>query len=832
MEAVGASASILTFITVAFSVTQSIHSGLSAIKDGPEVIRSLTREIAQLESVLQRLKQIPFASINDIDKSQLKASAKRCKGDLAELDHRLKSLDVSTSDGRRGRLWRKLKLCFSEKELDHIRNAVQSHLHHLTIQFHIIQARQMSLTATQSTQILSDLQHLKEEIAALRINSTATMVTEQGSLSTSGRVTEVDDEEMGCSPDTSLDESINRLMRLLEKKPCVVESDDSEELLKDIEHLLDCIRNDAEPAESEGPRRFKGIKAYGKYHPIFSVDDDQSNWYVSVIYVVVLLTSSGATISPEPTDRRFLVSQERKLKTIGTDGGVMTFMTARRRRRPPPEIGNEPSKNQSGRAFLAKLTYTSWSSKKMLILSVEQVQGLFNSVINMPPCFTVCNILPRDSVVFDTTRCGSVKDLLQLFERGKANLHDHDTYGWSLLHHSVGNPPVLKFLIEKGLDVDEVASRPDIGKQTYGICLKHPYDRTPLHLSLVHGVAPDHYEALLNAGADVTLQVQGSATAIQWIANNDNEVSCLRMEQTLCKSPFAYADSSDMRNQDLIPRVCAESYISLSSEPFQARRQIQILLKNGYDINSPLDGKTCLHYLMTKEINPCLDLILEFMDLLIFVIENGGDIWAVDDAGYLAANYAYDITCEADFLFSPSLKGDLWDSALSYLGYDILRFRRYYPRKARYMPGYTRQDFEKLWQGREGDCPYWDDHSWPSSSQNTILPFQRPGRSNLCEACEICVTDPECFYCGVCLSSFKYFCEDDNHQHDRLCPREQVAVWELQEEDGKGYWKLVYFSGTISDYDVSSSEDSEDGGILLQDRLEEAFSDASAEEVS
>lgn len=39
--------------------------------------------------------------------------------------------------------------------------------------------------------------------------------------------------------------------------------------------------------------------------------------------------------------------------------------------------------------------------------------------------------------------------------------------------HSVGNPPVLKFLIEKGLDVDEVASRPDTGNETYGICLKH-----------------------------------------------------------------------------------------------------------------------------------------------------------------------------------------------------------------------------------------------------------------------------------------------------------------------------------------------------------------------
>lgn len=40
----------------------------------------------------------------------------------------------------------------------------------------------------------------------------------------------------------------------------------------------------------------------------------------------------------------------------------------------------------------------------------------------------------------------------------------------------------------------------------------------------MYGVAPDHYEALLNAGADVTLQVSGLATAIQWIANRDASI--------------------------------------------------------------------------------------------------------------------------------------------------------------------------------------------------------------------------------------------------------------------------------------------------------------------
>ncbi|EXK44770.1 hypothetical protein FOXG_03801 [Fusarium oxysporum f. sp. lycopersici 4287] len=507
MEAVGAGASILTFITVAFSVTQSIHLALSAIKDGPEVIRFLTNEIAQLESILQRLKQVSFAFIDDVDKSQLEGSAKKCKDDLAELDSGLKSFDVSTSDGRRGRLWRKLKLCFSEKDLDHIRHVVQGHVQHLTIRLHLIQAQQMSLTATQSTQILNDLKQLKQNIAALQITNAATLVTKGKPPSTSARVMEVDDEEMDCSPDTPLDESINRLMRLLEKKPCVVESDNSEELLKDIEHLLECIRNDAEPAESEGACQ--------------NCRQDVSKELALMANIILsspsmMINQTGATRLWRPANEQLLISQERKRKTIETDDGVMTVTAAKRRRKPSSEIEREQGKSENRRDFIAKLTYTSKSTKKMLSLSVNQGQLLFNSFSSMLPCVMVCNILPKDSHVFDTARNGSVQDLLQLIEGGKANIHDHDTDGWSLLHHSVGNLRVLKFLIEQGLDIDEVAALPGSDSQI-----------TPSHMALQHDRAPEHYEALLFAGADITLQVRGPQTVIQRIASDDVSVSSL-----------------------------------------------------------------------------------------------------------------------------------------------------------------------------------------------------------------------------------------------------------------------------------------------------------------
>ncbi|KAF5716073.1 hypothetical protein FMUND_6524 [Fusarium mundagurra] len=805
MEAVGAGASILTFVTVAFSVTQSIHSALSAIKDGPQVIRLLTDETSQLKSILQRLNEVSFVSIDDIDKSQLNNLAKKCKDDLSALNSRLKSLDVATSDGRKGRLWRKLKLSFSEKDLDQIRHAVRGHVQHLTVRLNLIQAQQGSFTATQSTQILDLLQQLKEDISALQTTNTASLIADEESPSTSARVTELDDEEMDCSSDTSLDESIDRLMRLLEKKPCVVESDDSEELLKDIEHLLECIRKDSESVKSGG--------ACQNCQPDISKELKLME-HIILSSTSMMINQTEATKFWRPAGEMLLISPERKRKAFETDDGVITVTTAKRRRKPPSEGENEKAKNKSRRDFLAKLTYTSKISKKMLSLTVNQGQLLFNRFSSMLPSIVVCNIKPQDSLVFDIARNGSIQDLLKLIEGGEANIHDHDAYGWSLLHHSVGNLPVLKFLIKQGLDVDEVADQPDYDGQI-----------TPSHISLGHG--REHYEALLHAGADITLSVNRWVGVLKVLADRNAEDSWIRLEQTIYTSPFAYDGS-----HDLIPWVCSDSHESLFSEPHQARRRIQFLIKQGYNINGTFEGKTSLHYLMIKD---CLwiEYMPEYMDLLMFVLENGGDPYATDDDGYLASHYAYSVTCEADYLFCHSARGDHWDAAMTYFGYDILETRRHYPRRARYTYGYTRRDFEKLWRGREYDCPYWDDQPWPASGQtDTVEHLCPPMRGQLCEDCKGCVIRLQCFHCGVCLSSFEFLCEDDNHQHDESCPRKQVAAWELQEEEEEVYWKLVPFSNNGSDFDVSSSEDSEDGGILLQDRLEEAFSDASAEEVS
>lgn len=246
MDPLSAGASVVAFLGLAFSVTKTVHDVLSTIKDGPQVIQHLKEEFSQLRSILERLSQI---SMSATDAAELDGLAKKCNEDLTGFEKGLRRLDILGADGRRGRLWRKLKLCFTEKDLEHTRHVVRGYVQLLTIRLNLLQVQQGSFSTSQSTEILNLLQKLREDVATIhQVNSTRT-ATEN---STPPRVVELDMiDEVPCA-DSYLADSITRLMHLLEKKPCVVDSDDAEELVDDLERLLHSIQNEAATTMASG----------------------------------------------------------------------------------------------------------------------------------------------------------------------------------------------------------------------------------------------------------------------------------------------------------------------------------------------------------------------------------------------------------------------------------------------------------------------------------------------------------------------------------------------------------------------------------------------------
>lgn len=233
-----ACASILTVLTVTFSVTKSINEALAAIKDGPEIIQFLKGDTSQLQSVLQKLSQISLTSFSDTDKLELISLVKKCEDDLISLNTKLSHLDISGCDGRRDRLWGRFKLCFKEKDLHQIRHVIRGHVQILTLRLGLIQAQQSSFTITQSIAMLGTLQELSQAVGALKVPEISSQHDDTDLPCTEARVTELDDTTSPIQKDSIMIGSINRLIHLLEIKPCIVETDGMSFLIGDLERLV------------------------------------------------------------------------------------------------------------------------------------------------------------------------------------------------------------------------------------------------------------------------------------------------------------------------------------------------------------------------------------------------------------------------------------------------------------------------------------------------------------------------------------------------------------------------------------------------------------------
>ncbi|KAI0096588.1 hypothetical protein GGR51DRAFT_28628 [Nemania sp. FL0031] len=324
------------------------------------------------------------------------------------------------------------------------------------------------------------------------------------------------------------------------------------------------------------------------------------------------------------------------------------------------------------------------------------------------PRLSVNNIVPDTSHVFTVAIKGSVQELLDIFARGQANLRDHDQNGLSLLHYSFKNPPMCQFLIEHGLDVDELIIAGS-GKLTV----------TPLILSIEDEQV---FRALLAAGADMTIGLCGDLTALHCVYCHDYPESYDMLKLML--------DSGEdlgvitIRAIHLLG-VSLSSYMDKSTEDgiYDPIEKARLLLDRGSKSRDRCSASSRLHIFFRSIIwTPWRQTLLEELVLL---VRRGADVNSRDNYGSTVSEIAYaeyfcnDLVDGGDL---GSYRGDLWDAALDLCGEKISEFRKNYPRRARYTALYTRKDFEKLWEGRENSCPYWNDITDPLGSTQTHAP--------------------------------------------------------------------------------------------------------------
>ena len=148
-------------------------------------------------------------------------------------------------------------------------------------------------------------------------------------------------------------------------------------------------------------------------------------------------------------------------------------------------------------------------------------------------------------------------------------------------------------------------------------------------------------------------------------------------------------------------------------------RKLSRLLEIGFDILDVDDfGNTCLHlfFLMCTDVPRALD----WATSLVYLVSQGADVQAVNSSGQTISDIAYQRHCNTypSNLDVSFMRGDLWDLVLVASGHDLADFRSFFPRTASYGKNYTREHFERLWKGREEQCPYWDDLDWPPRDHN------------------------------------------------------------------------------------------------------------------
>ncbi|KAI9666004.1 MAG: hypothetical protein M1821_003939 [Bathelium mastoideum] len=429
-----AGASAITFIVLALSSAKAVHSVLSAVKDAPANVRTLMDLISQLEGLLEQLSTIQANQATRSCDAALASTTEKCHTDIASLANKLLQMHISPADRRIGRLWKRLKATISEKDLERMRSLIRDHVAMLN-----------------SSQILERLGQLQDQVASLRgpaaADSHETLpFSHSDTATTTGQAgrTNAACDALACS--------ISRLIELVHKKDCEVDSDDdATQLISDLQALLDNDHQKWSPtalidtvketgARLDVSKELSLTKNLIGAAPSIAINKDgkknipRLRMRTNTNAIQTVEIQFAASI-PSGT----FVDQQRKRKCIDIGNGVLSLVTNKRQRRNMQlqhQIGTQGKDNKI-REFIANVMFISKDLRSIITLTINQRQTLYDSVSSIPRLY-VSNILPSNSLVFELAANGQVEDLKTLIADGKASLHDHDPRGWSLLHVSIG----------------------------------------------------------------------------------------------------------------------------------------------------------------------------------------------------------------------------------------------------------------------------------------------------------------------------------------------------------------------------------------------------------
>ncbi len=250
MDPVSAGSSVLAFVFLALNSTKAIHGVLSAVKDGPQSLRHLVGDIAQLQGILERLSSLQSESISDVDAGVLESAARRCADDVAQVESKLQRLRIRPTDRHVGKLWKRLLTAVSEKDLTQMQGLVRGHFIMLSAQLSLSQTVRISASQSQLSEMHKSLKQIQEQVSVLGNNLRSAATTSPPLVATPTDMIVASNTPRVPVIDLELEQGISRIFQLIGEKESTVQSHEAQQMIEDLEALLQAAEREESKTEN------------------------------------------------------------------------------------------------------------------------------------------------------------------------------------------------------------------------------------------------------------------------------------------------------------------------------------------------------------------------------------------------------------------------------------------------------------------------------------------------------------------------------------------------------------------------------------------------------
>ncbi|KAK4209206.1 hypothetical protein QBC37DRAFT_55942 [Rhypophila decipiens] len=301
-------------------------------------------------------------------------------------------------------------------------------------------------------------------------------------------------------------------------------------------------------------------------------------------------------------------------------------------------------------------------------------QGTWNSI----PRFSVHNILPRTSRIFQIVSEGQLAELQRMLWSREAFLWDQDEDGRSLLFYGNEQPEMCRFLLEHGADVDHVAPVRD--------AVPEELER---FVSAITALRNDHEigrerlepilecrKLLLQAGCDPSWKED------PFDDYDTNPLAEMFRHGVLDAMRICFDYSGGLLSPEVVIEILY-GYTPLlsyccggSGNQGPTIEGFTLLLNRGADISTrDSQGNSCLH-LCLENVNSdaafwpsgaeTAGQYLERVRLSLgYLIQHGAEVHAINNDGLSVSDISYE----------DNVRGHLWDVVLADCGLDVTKFR-------------------------------------------------------------------------------------------------------------------------------------------------------------